>query len=336
MQPQPTPNLVLTTAPFLREGTTTPVLMNRVTLATLPIIGFSIYSFGLKALLVLLASVLGCLATEALLNRNRTEPKSLLDGSALLTGVLLGLTLPPAIPLWLAILGGMVAIALGKWVWGGLGSNLFNPALVGRAFLQTSFPTVMTTWTDPFQGWGHIAKPNLALPLMQGAVDGMTAATPLGMAKFDHATTAMDLLFLGKTAGSLGETCAGLLFLCGLWLAYKKVFDWRLPVATLLTAGLFAALLHGFFPQRCVAGPVAMLFSGGLLFGAVFMVTDPVTTPLTKKGMWIFGFGVGSLTLLIRVFGGLPEGVMFSILLMNAVTPLINRYTQPRVFGGAR
>jgi len=233
----------------------------------------------------------------------------------------------------MAFLGGAVGVGLGKVVWGGLGQNLFNPALVGRAFLQAAFPQALTTWTEPGRGWLELQASNLVLPLMHPAADVVTTATPLGMAKFDQQITELPRLLIGNTAGSLGETSGLVLIVCGLYLAGRRVFDWRLPVSTLLAVAAAAGGLHLLDPGR-YAGPLFMLCSGGLLFGAVFMVTDPVTTPITSRGMWIFGAGVGILVVLIRHFGGLPEGVMYSILLMNAVTPLINRYTQPRIFGG--
>lgn len=327
-------NLVITSSPFTLEQMTTPKLMRLVIYATLPIIAMAVFVFGPGALLIIGASVTGCAAAEWVVTRGRAGTSSLRDGSGLLTGILLGLTLPPNIPLWLAALGGVVGMVLGKMIWGGIGANVFNPALVGRAFLQTSFPTIMTTWSEPVSKLTHIDQRLFTAPFMQANIDGVSAATPLGQVKFDHVITPLSQLFWGNTAGSLGETCALLIILCGLVLGIKRVFDWRLPIATLSAAAITALILYGLFPERSPANPIFALLSGGLLFGAVFMVTDPVTSPLTKRGMWCFGAGVGFLTVLIRVFGGFPEGVMFSILLMNAVTPLINRLTQPRPFGG--
>ena len=169
--------------------------------------------------------------------------------------------------------------------------------------------------------------------MLSGKVDAVSTATPLGLAKFENQITEIGSLFFGNIAGSLGETSAALLLLCGLWLGARRIFDWRLPVCTLLSVAVLSGILHYLSPESNPPPPF-MLFSGGLLFGAVFMVTDPVTTPITPRGAWIFGVGVGVLVVLIRLFGGLPEGVMYAILLMNAVTPLINRYTQRRPFGG--
>jgi electron transport complex protein RnfD len=246
--------------------------------------------------------------------------------------VLLALTLPPSIPLWMAFLGGVVAVALGKSIWGGLGQNLFNPALVGRAFLQAAFPVTMTTWSPPREGLLHLDASTLAAPLMHAA-DATTTATPLGLAKFEGTVTEIVPLLVGNVGGCLGETSSLVLIVCGLYLAFRRVFDWRLAVSTLMAVAVFSQALHWINPEAYPGAPF-MLMSGGLLFGAVFMVTDPVTTPITLRGAWIFGLGVGLLVVLIRLFGGLPEGVMYSILLMNSVTPLINRYTQPRRFGG--
>lgn len=326
--------LVLTTAPFERAPTTTPQIMREVLLAALLMLLAACWNFGIGALLVVAAATAGAAGTEWLFTRGQA-PSRLRDYSALTTGVLLGLTLPPAMPLWMAVLGGAVGIGLGKLIWGGLGQNLFNPALVGRAFLQAAFPTAITTWSPPVAGGSWLALPPslFAMPLMRGDLDALSAATPLGLAKFQHQITDLAPLLVGNTAGSLGETSAALLIACGLWLGARRIFDWRLPASTLLAVALFSGALHLARPEA-FPPPHFMLLSGGLLFGAVFMVTDPVTTPTTPRGAWIFGAGTGLLVVLIRLFGGLPEGVMYSILLMNAVTPHINRLTQPRPFGG--
>ncbi|MDH3784340.1 MAG: RnfABCDGE type electron transport complex subunit D, partial [Acidobacteriota bacterium] len=232
-----------------------------------------------------------------------------------------------------AALGGAVGVALGKTIWGGLGQNLFNPALVGRAFLQAAFPVPLTTWVAPQQGFFSLSSSTLAFPGGQAPVDVTTMATPLGLAKFEGTLTALRPLLLGSTAGSLGETAAWILVACGLYLGLRRVFDWRLVISTLLAVVAFSGVMHWIDPQHN-PGPLFMIFSGGFLFAVVFMVTDPVTSPITVRGAWIFGAGVGILVVLIRLYGGLPEGVMYAILLMNAATPLINRFTQPRRFGG--
>ncbi|GAB4241393.1 MAG: RnfABCDGE type electron transport complex subunit D [Acidobacteriota bacterium] len=328
------PDLILSTSPYLHDPTTTPRVMAEVVWATVPVLLAAAWVFGLGSWLVVLAATIGSVGTEWFFSRGKPA-NPVRDYSALLTGILLGLILPPGFPLWMAFLGGAVGIGLGKLVWGGLGQNLFNPALVGRAFLQASFPTAITTWVPPSETLWRVPEGIGALPLMSAQTDAVSAATPLGLYKFSHQLTALWDLFVGRTGGSIGETSALVLILCGLWLGWRRIFDWRLPVSTVLTVFVFSGILWAIHPER-FPSPLFMILSGGLLFAAVFMVTDPVTTPTTTKGAWIFGFGVGVLVVLIRLFGGLPEGVMYAILLMNAATPYINAYTQPRQFGGPR
>lgn len=331
MTPDATPELVVSSPPFVRSGRSTPHVMREVVVCTLVVVGAAVWTFGVGALLTVAAATAGCLGAEWLATRGRT-PSPLGDWSAALTGILLGLTLPPTLPLWMACLGGAVGVGLGKAVWGGLGQNLFNPALVGRAFLQAAFPTAITTWAPPVDGAiGTVWQSQLALPFMHGEVDVLTGATPLGAMKFQALPTGLDDLFLGNVAGSLGETSALLLLVLGVWMAARRLFDWRLPVATLLSVAVLSGALH--LANPLWPGPLFELLSGGLMFAAVFMVTDPVTSPTTPRGAWIFGAGVGALVVLIRVFGGLPEGVMYAILLMNALVPHIERATQPKPFG---
>ncbi|WP_206171731.1 RnfABCDGE type electron transport complex subunit D [Thiorhodococcus mannitoliphagus] len=328
------PKLLVQPGPLLKQPLTTSMAMRDVLIALAPATLAGIWMFGLGALLVLLASIAGAMLTEWTFLPEDKRRDQLANGSALVTGLLLGLTLPPALPLWMAFLGGTVSIGLGKIIWGGLGYNLFNPALVGRAFLLAAFPVAMTTWsaqtgsTDFFQ----VAASNLAAPLMHLDYDGVTSATPLGLMKFQQQSTALWDLVIGKTSGCIGETSGLLLILGGLYLAFRRDLDWRIPVSILITVAAFASLLFLIDPDR-YPGPLFSVFSGGLLIGAFYMASDPVTSPLTPKGAWIFGIGIGLLVMLIRVFGGFPEGVMYAILLMNAATPLIDRYTQPRVFG---
>ena len=328
-------DLILSTSPFLHAESTTPKIMGEVLLATIPVMLGACWIFGVGVLLVIAAATIGAVGTEWIFTRTSRQPGTLRDLSALLTGVLLGLVLPPAFPLWMAFLGGVACISLGKLIWGGLGQNVFNPALVGRAFLQASFPTAITTWAAPSQGLFSISDRLFSVPMMQAGADTVSAATPLGLFKFSSEFTRVAQLFIGKVGGSIGETSALILILCGLWLAFRKIFDWRLPASTLLSVAAFSSIFYFLNPEK-FPSPLFMLFSGGLLFAAVFMVTDPVSTPTTTRGAWVFGIGVGVLVVLIRLFGGLPEGVMYAILLMNAVTPYINHYTQPRHFGGAR
>ncbi len=322
--------LLVKSSPFLRQGVTTPVLMRDVLIALVPVLAAAVWTFGMGALLTVAVTTIGAVGGEWLFG-GRPRGHSLGDWSAVLTGIILGLTLPPGLPLWMALLGGIVAIALGKTIWGGLGHNLFNPALVGRAFLQAAFPIALTTWEPPSGLWS-LPKSALALPLMHGAPDAITSATPLNLMKFAHKTTPLASLFWGHVSGSLGETSAAVIIVAGLWLLARRAFDWRIPASMLLTVAIFSAVLWKVGGER-FPSPLFMLFSGGLLFGAVFMATDPVTSPLAPRGAWIFGAGIGVLVVLIRVWGGLPEGVMYAILLMNAVVPLIERVTQPRAFG---
>jgi electron transport complex protein RnfD len=326
------PDLILSTSPFLHTEASTPKIMREVVLALVPVLVAACWYFGIGVLLVVGSATVGAVGTEWIFSRSQQYP-TLRDNSALLTGLLLGLVLPPGFPLWMAFLGGVASIGLGKLIWGGLGQNVFNPALVGRAFLQASFPTAVTTWVAPSQGVLKIHDGLFATPLMQAATDTVSTATPLGLAKFSKEFTDALSLLTGNIGGSIGETSGFLLILCGLWLGFRKVFDWRLPVSTIVSVAAFSAIFYFWDPQN-YPSPVFMVCSGSLLFGAVFMVTDPVTTPTTYRGAWVFGIGVGFLVVLIRLFGGLPEGVMYAILLMNAATPYINHYTQPRQFGG--
>ena len=328
------PDLLLFHAPLLRQGMTTPKAMRDVVFALLPATGASLWYFGISAALILGASIAGAILAEWLFAPRIDRGESLRDASGVLTGLLLGLTLPPGLPMWMAFLGGFVAISLGKVIWGGIGHNLFNPALLGRAFLLATFPIAMTTWVPAVGDGGFLSvySSNLALPFMQAGVDGVTAATPLGMLKFDQEVTPLANLVIGRTGGSIGETSGLLLMLGGIYLWLRRDLDWRIPVSILLAVIVFSAVLSLVDAARYPA-PLFSVFSGGLLLGAIYMATDPVTSPLTPRGAWIFGIGVGVLVMLIRVFGGLPEGVMYAILLMNAATPLIDRYTQPRVFG---
>jgi electron transport complex protein RnfD len=328
------PDLLLAHAPLLRQGMTTPSAMRDVLYALAPATAASFWFFGLSAFLIIASCIAGAVWAEWLFANRETRGESLRDASGILTGLLLGLTLPPGLPLWMAFLGGFVGIALGKVIWGGLGNNLFNPALLGRAFLLATFPIAMTTWVQPTSdgGFFSVYQGNLALPFMQAQVDGISSATPLGLMKFEQETTPLWDLAFGNVSGSLGETSGILLLLGGIYLWLRRDLDWRLPVSILLTVAIFSACL-GFFDAERFPTPLFSVFSGGLLLGAIYMATDPVTSPVTPRGAWIFGIGVGVLVILIRVFGGLPEGVMYAILLMNAATPLIDRYTQPRVFG---
>jgi len=277
-----------------------------VVLALLPAVFAAVYFFKARALSVILAAVVGAVLTEYIFQRVRNKKIMIKDGSAVVTGLLLALTLPPSIPLWTAFFGSVVAIGLGKQVFGGIGQNPFNPALVGRAFLTASYPVLMTTWT----------------------VDGVSSATPLSQMKMEGIATDTWNLFVGQIGGSLGETSALALLLGFSYLLYKGYVNWRIPLAMVGTVFL------GTFAFG--SDPIFHLFAGGLMLGALFMATDMVSSPTTKLGRWIFGLGAGLLVVIIRLWAGYPEGVMYSILLMNTAVPLINRYTRPRSLGEVR
>jgi electron transport complex protein RnfD len=330
LQMDPEDRLLLTASPHLKSPDSTPKIMWNVVGSLVPIIVVAVYYFGPSAIMVMLASILGAVGVEWLFGKK----KSLWDGSAAITGILLGLCLPAGFPLWMAFVGGGFGIAFGKLVFGGLGQNPFNPALVGRAFLQAAFPTAITTWPSTEMAWSAIRGPNFAAPLLMGApgADVVTAATPLGLWKFEGEITDLFGLMVGNTGGSLGETAGILILICGGYLAARRYLNWRIPVGIFATVFVFSEILY-LANGEAYPPPFFMLFSGGLMLGAVYMATDMVTSPVTNLGSWIFAAGVGLMVVLIRVWGGLPEGVMYAILFMNAFVPFINRATQPRVFG---
>lgn len=322
-------------APHVHDGSSVPRIMWTVFAALVPAAAVSVYAFGLDALRVLALSTLSCMAMEALsLVIMKRDPRASLDGSAALTGFLLGLTLPAGLSNGIILVGAFVAIIVAKQVFGGLGHNPFNPALTSRVFLLIAFPKQLTTWPVP-RGMEDIQEfMGLAVTRAQDAV---TTATPLGAIK-EHAVKAMpniqlnDLFFGVHTPGSIGEISALALLLGAAVLLYKRIITWHIPVATLLTVAVMGAITHFASPAK-YADPFFHLFAGGLFIGAFFMATDYVTSPVWPAGKIIYGVGVGVLTMLIRLWGGYPEGVSFAILLMNAATPLIDRYTVPTPFG---
>ncbi len=321
------PSLVVTASPHVRSPDSTPVIMWTVVATLAPVVAAGAWYFGVSALLVIAAASLGALVAERVTGRGG----ALADGSAAITGILLGLTLPAGMPLWMAALGGGFGIGFGKSIWGGLGQNVFNPALLGRAFLQAAFPVAITTWPAPGGGFWELKGDLFAIPFASPAADAVTAATPLGLAKFEGKGPELLALVTGNTGGSIGETASLVILAGGVFLALKRYLDWRIPVSILGTVAALSAVLHGIDPQY--PGALFMLFSGGLMLGAVYMATDLVTSPVTSRGRWVFGAGVGALVVVIRIWGGLPEGVMYAILFMNALVPAINRITPPRVFG---
>ena len=324
--------LLVTASPHLGAGDSTPKIMWHVVASLVPIAAAATWLFGVSALLVMAAALAGAVLTERLFGPGGT----LRDGSAAITGILLGLTLPAGLPLWMAFVGGTFSIGIGKLIFGGLGQNVFNPALLGRAFLQASFPVAMTTFPTLATDWWSLRGDTFALPFASPRpLDAITGATALGRMKFERQPTALADLVLGTTTGSLGETSGLLILLCGGYLAVRNYLNWRIPASIFATVAGLAALLHLVDPAR-YPGPLFMLFSGGLMLGAVYMATDLVTSPVTSRGCWVFGAGIGLLVVVIRLWGGLAEGVMYSILIMNALVPFLNRWTQPRVFGTVR
>lgn len=307
-------SLITSSSPHIHSGESISRIMFTVAIALLLPTFAGVYFFGFRALGLVIVASIAAMLTEAVFQKLRNKPITIWDGSALVTGMLLALNLPPTLPYWMAVVGAVAAIGLGKQIYGGLGANPFNPALIGRVFLMITFTTPMTTWINPIDGTTAAT-----------AVDGTTGATPLALMKMEGVTTDYMKLFLGNVGGCLGETSAILIILGGLYLIYKGYVDWRIPASYLGTVAVLSVVLG--------QDPIFHLLSGGLMLGAFFMATDMVTTPLSRLGKVIFGIGAGFFTVIIRFYGGYPEGVSFSILLMNAFTPLINRFTVPKIYG---
>jgi electron transport complex protein RnfD len=334
----------LRSAPHLKRAVGVETIMRNVVWSLMPVCAFFVYQYGLSALASLAVVTATCLGTERMFNWGADRPSTLGDFSAAITGLLLALTLPPGFPLWMGAVAGFTAIALGKALFGGIGFNVFNPALIGRAFVQAAFPAAISTYTPSFIDgrFTEFIPSSLTLPLMVPAdvagwlhamnMDAWSGATPLGKWKFEGTITpAADLLT--SLAGHMAVGPSPLLVLvCGIYLALRRFMDWRIPTAILGSAGLTAWLLYALSPAR-FPDPFFMLFSGGLILGAVYMATDMATSPVTPRGMWIYGGMIGLTTVIIRFYAGLPEGVMYAILIGNAATPLIERVTQPTPFG---
>lgn len=338
-----TPRIELRTSPHVVKGTSVETIMFNVVLALLPIAGFSVWQYGLSALALIVAVTLTCLGSERLFNKMAGQQSTLSDWSAVITGMLLALTLPPSFPLWMGAVAGFVAIALGKALFGGIGFNVMNPALVGRAFVQAAFPVAITTWVPAFapNRFAEFVPTTFTAPLMmppdisawaKQALDGFTGATPLARWKFENILATPSDFLSGSVTASAGETSAILILLCGLYLVARNFMDWRIPVAVLGSAALTALVFQMIDPSR-YPDPLFVLLSGGMMLGAVFMATDMATSPVTPKGVWIYGALIGVVTVMIRYFGGLTEGVMYAILIGNALAPLIDQVTQPKLFG---
>ena len=303
--------ITISPSPHAQTPTTVTRLMMHVIVA--------LYYFGLGAAIVIDTSIIGCVAVEYLITRFMLGQKpSIGNLSAVLTGLLLALNLPSNLPVWTVLIGCVVAIGIGKMAFGGLGCNIFNPALVGRVFLLLSFPVAMTTWPIPGEN-------------LTAYTDATTGATVLGLLK-QHIITPSDVCLLdgaiGNMGGSLGEVSAIALLIGFIYMLCMKVITWHIPVSIIATVALFSL---------CVGAPVGIeLLSGGLMLGAIFMATDYVTSPMSHKGQILYGVMIGIITLVIRLWGAYPEGMSFAILIMNGVTPLINRYMKPRKFGERR
>lgn len=321
--------LHITTSPHIHCGDTIERNMYTVIWALVPAFIASVIVFGIGTVIVTATSVASCLLFEWLITRYfLKKPSTIADGSAIITGILLAFNLPSNVPLYIIVVGALVAIGVGKMVFGGLGNNPFNPALVGRVFLLISFPSQMTTWPVPHQ--------------LGAYTDAVTGATPLnliGQVAGGNQAAVSQLpglgdLFLGNVGGCLGEVSA-LALLIGLGiLLWRKVITWHIPVTILATVAVLTGIMWLINPALYL-NPLYHLFAGGLMLGSIFMATDYVTSPMSAKGMVWYGVGIGFLTVVIRYFGSYPEGMSFAILIMNAVTPLINNWCKPKRFGEA-
>ncbi|MDL2241817.1 RnfABCDGE type electron transport complex subunit D [Bacteroidales bacterium OttesenSCG-928-L03] len=321
--------LIVSPSPHIHSGDSVEKKMYGVLIALIPAFIVSLVYFGLGALIVTVVSVLSCVLFEFLIQKYLLKTKvTVTDGSAIITGVLLAFNLPSNLPIWIILIGALVAIGVGKMTFGGLGRNIFNPALVGRVFLLISFPAQMTTWPKP------------GMFPMEYLVDAITGPTTLNILSL-KSKSIPDLpplpelkdLLLGAMGGSLGEISAIALLLGFVFMLWKKIIRWHIPVVTVATVFVITGIMYLVDPT-VYGSPVVHILSGGLLLGAIFMATDYVTSPMTVKGMVIYAIGIGTITSVIRLWGAYPEGVSFAILIMNAFTPLINSYIQPKRFGG--
>jgi len=324
-------------APHISQRLSTRVVMIDVIIGLVPAMAAAGYYFRFYALILISACVISAVATEWLCNLIRKQPNSLGDFSAVVTGIILALSLPPALPFWAAAIGSCFAVAIGKMVFGGLGSNIFNPAMVGRAFLTASFGMLMTTWMVP-------ATIDVTMPRISpdNKIDARTQATPLAWSKMAlkdkngaklYNEQQFRATFTGAVGGCLGETSVIALLIGALYLFIRRTITLHIPLAVILSAFIFAAIAY-LINSDAYVQPIFHLTSGGMLLGAFFIATDPVTAPLTRRGMWLFGIGVGTITMLIRIVGEYPEGMMFSVLLMNGVTPLVDRLCKRIPAGG--
>lgn len=306
-------NFVVSGTPHVRSKESIQSIMRDVIIALVPATAAGIYYFGLRALILIVAAIISAVFFEWLYEKITRKPVTINDLSAVVTGLLLAMNLPASAPVWVAIVGSAFAIIFAKQLFGGLGQNFINPALAGRAFLLASYPTEMTTWVVP-NGL---------------AADAATYATPLAQLKNGTLDASLGQLVLGQVGGTIGETCAIALIIGGIYLLYKHVISWKIPVIYIATVFILFAVIgrHG------MRMPLQEIFAGGVMLGGIFMATDYASSPVTPKGQIIFAVGAGLLTYLIRTFGGYPEGVSYSILIMNCCVPLIERFTEPTIFG---
>lgn len=321
--------LIVSIGPHVHAAESTQTIMWSVSGALLPAAIMSVYYFGFRALMIIVVSILTAVISEAAVQKMRGKTVTVSDGSAFLTGLLLALNVPSSVPLYIPAIGTFVAIVITKQLFGGLGFNIFNPALIGRAFILISFPKLMTIYYEPLAAMGMDAK---------------TTATPLGILKEEGMARLLEIfhtkaalyqhLFLGNRAGSLGETSIAALLLGAAYLIFKRYITWHIPVSFILTTALLTWAFGG--REGLMTGdPILHVLSGGLILGAFFMATDYVTGPSVRSAQVIYGIACGALTALIRLKGGYPEGVMFAILIMNCFAPLLDRRVRSRVFGKA-
>lgn len=307
-------NFVVSGTPHVRSKESIQSIMRDVIIALVPATAAGIYYFGINALILVIAAIASAVAFEAICQKVMKKPVTVSDLSAVVTGLLLAMNLPAAAPVWVAIVGSAFAIIFGKQLFGGLGQNFINPALAGRAFLLASYPTEMTTWS---------------VPNGLEVADAATYATPLAQLKAGHLDASLGELILGQCGGTIGETCAIALIIGGVYLLYKHVISWKIPVIYIATV----AILFGVIGRHGMRMPLQEIMAGGVMLGGIFMATDYASSPVTPKGQIIFAVGAGLITYLIRTFGGYPEGVSYSILIMNCCVPLIERFTEPTIFG---
>ena len=326
--------LVVSGSPHIHSTDSVNRRMWGVVIALMPAVAYSVYLFGLGALVVLLTSVLGCVITEYLMQRYMLGGKTTItNGSAVITGLLLAMNLPSNLPIWIILIGCVVAIGLGKYAFGGLGQNIFNPAILGRVFLLISFPQQMTSWPLPWVNRGEYLDATTGATYLgqmkmeaMSIVDSSTGASAVNEIATESLTW-IDAL-IGNMGGSLGEMSAIALIIGGVFMLLRGIISWHIPVSIIGTVMLFA--------WGAGVDPVMSVLSGGVMLGAIFMATDYVTSPMTRRGMVMYGIMIGIITMIIRLWGAYPEGVSFAILIMNGFTPLINKFVRPRKFGERR